>query len=51
MTLTNADINQEHMITIVLKRPLHNNGMTLFQYADAVIAKTQPILKIGRAHV
>jgi len=41
---SNTDINDPVLISIYLRRDRHENGMTLQQYADAVIAGTQPIL-------
>ena len=44
MTTTPTDPNQEIMISVYLRRDKHENGMTLQEYADAIIAGTQPIL-------
>lgn len=44
MTSSPVDASQEIMITVVLKRPLHDNGMSLKDYADAVIAGDQPVM-------
>lgn len=38
------DVNTPITISIYLKRDKHENGMTLQEYADAVIAGTHPIL-------
>lgn len=38
------DPNQEIMISVYLKRDCHENGMTLQEYADRVIAGTVPAL-------
>jgi kumamolisin len=39
-----ADLNKEILISLYLVRDTHDNGMTLQEYADAVIADEQPIL-------
>jgi kumamolisin len=39
------DVNTKIIISIYLKRDLHENGMSLKEYADAVIAGHQPILE------
>jgi kumamolisin len=39
-----TDVNQEIPISVYLKRDTHENGMTLSEYAHAVIDGTQPIL-------
>ena len=39
-----TDINEQILISVYLKRDTHDNGMSLQEYADAVIAGTQPIL-------
>jgi kumamolisin len=44
MTTVAKNINDEILISIYLKRDKHENGMTLQQYADGVLAGTQPIL-------
>jgi kumamolisin len=44
MTTTPTDLNQEIMISVYLRRDKHENGMTLQEYADAIIAGTQPVL-------
>jgi kumamolisin len=41
---SNTDINDPVLISIYLRRDRHENGMTLQQYADAVMAGTQYIL-------
>jgi kumamolisin len=41
---TPTDLNQEIMISVYLRRDKHENGMTLQEYTDAVIAKSMPIL-------
>jgi kumamolisin len=43
MTRTPAT-DQEIMISVYLKRDTHDNGMTLQEYTDGVIAGTQPVL-------
>lgn len=45
MQSTPADLTQEIMISVYLKNDTHENGMTLKEYADAVIAGTQPVLE------
>jgi kumamolisin len=40
-----ADLNQEISISIYLRNDTHENGMTLEEYTDAVIAGTQPVLE------
>ena len=45
MTTTQADLDQQIMISVYLRRDKHENGMTLKEYADAVIAGAQPILE------
>lgn len=42
METTQADLNEIMQITISLNRPTHDNGMTLKQYADAVMAGNIP---------
>jgi kumamolisin len=37
-------LTEEIMISVYLKRDTHDNGMTLQQYADGIMAGTQPIL-------
>jgi hypothetical protein len=44
MSTTSTPLDTELMITVYLKRDKHENGMTIQEYADAVIAGTQPIL-------
>jgi kumamolisin len=44
MTTIQTPLDTELMISVYLKRDQHENGMTLQEYADAVIAGTQPIL-------
>ena len=44
MQSTLADLTQELTISLYLKRDVHENGMTLQEYADAVIAGENPIL-------
>lgn len=44
MITTPTDVDNLTVITLVVKRQTHDNGMTLEQYADAVIAGTHPIL-------
>jgi kumamolisin len=39
------DVNTKIIISIYLKRDLHENGMSLKEYADAVITGHQPILE------
>jgi kumamolisin len=39
-----ATISDQLMISVYLKRDTHENGMTLQEYADAIIAGTQPVL-------
>ena len=39
-----ADLNKEIVISLYLVRDTHDNGMTLQEYADAVMADEQPIL-------
>lgn len=39
-----TDLNQQIMISVYLKRDTHDNGMTLAEYSNAVIAGTQPTL-------
>jgi kumamolisin len=41
------DYNQSFQISIYLNNDIHDNGMTLKEYADAVLAGTQPILDHG----
>lgn len=44
MTTISTPLDTSLMITVYLKRDKHDNGMTIQEYADAVIAGTQPIL-------
>jgi kumamolisin len=44
MSTTPTDLNEQIMISVYLKRDTHENGMTLQEYTDGVIAGTQPIL-------
>ena len=44
MPTTPMNANDEIMISVYLKRDAHENGMTLQEYTDGVIAGTQPIL-------
>jgi len=44
MTKTPTDLDQQIMISVYVRRDKHENGMTLKEYADAVIAGTQPTL-------
>ena len=44
MTTVTTPLDTQLMITVYLKRDKHENGMTIQEYADAVIAGTQPIL-------
>ena len=44
MTTTSTDLDQQIMISVYLRRDKHENGMTLKEYADAIIAGTQPVL-------
>jgi kumamolisin len=44
MTTIQTPLDTELMISVYLKRDKHENGMTLQEYADAVIAGTQPVL-------
>ena len=44
MSTTQTDLNEQIMISVYLKRDTHENGMTLKEYTDGVIAGTQPIL-------
>jgi kumamolisin len=44
MIVSPTDLNQQIMISVYLRRDNHENGMTLKEYADLVIAGTQPIL-------
>jgi kumamolisin len=39
-----TDLHTQILISVYLKRDTHDNGMTLAEYSDAVIAGTQPIL-------
>ena len=39
-----TDLHKQILISVYLKRDTHENGMTLAEYSDAVIAGTQPIL-------
>jgi kumamolisin len=39
-----TDVNTQIMISVYLKRDTHDNGMTLAEYANAVIAGTAPTL-------
>lgn len=39
-----TDLNTQLMISVYLKRDTHDNGMTLGQYAHAVMDGTQPVL-------
>lgn len=39
-----TDLSTEIMISVHLKRSSHDNGMTLQEYADAIMAGTHPIL-------
>jgi len=39
-----ADLNKEIVISLYLVRDTHDNGMTLQEYADAVMADEKPIL-------
>ena len=41
---TPLDLNQQIIVSVYLKRDTHNNGMTLKQYADAVMDGTHPTL-------
>jgi len=41
------DYNQPFQVSIYLNNDTHDNGMTLKEYADAVLAGTQPILDHG----
>ena len=43
-TTVPSDISKQLLISIYVKRDVHDNGMTLKEYADAVIAGTHPIL-------
>jgi kumamolisin len=44
MTTQAKALDDKIMISLYLKRDLHENGMTLKDYADAVLAGTKPIL-------
>jgi kumamolisin len=44
MTTVITPLDTQLMITVYLKRDKHENGMTIQEYADAVIAGTQPVL-------
>jgi len=44
MTTVTTPLDTQLMITVYLKRDKHENGMTIQEYADAVIAGTQPVL-------
>ena len=44
MQSTLADLTQELTISLYLKRDVHENGMTLEEYTNEVIAGTQPTL-------
>ena len=39
-----TDVNTQIMISVYLKRDTHDNGMTLAEYTNAVIAGTAPTL-------
>jgi len=39
-----ADLNEKIIISVYLRRDKHENGMTLKEYTDGVIAGTQPVL-------
>jgi kumamolisin len=41
------DLNQQFQVSIYLNNDTHDNGMTLKEYADAVLAGTHPILDHG----
>lgn len=45
MTSTPTDLNQLITISVYLRRDQHENGMTLTEYADAIIAGTHPVLE------
>lgn len=42
---TITDLNEQLMISVYLRRDVHENGMTLQEYADAIIAGTHPVLE------
>ena len=44
MITTPSPLDQQIMISIYLRRDRHDNGMTLKEYADAVIDGTHPVL-------
>lgn len=44
MAMQLTDLNEQILVSIYLRRDLHENGMTLKEYADAVTAGTQPVL-------
>ena len=44
MTTVTTPLDTQLMITVYLKRDKHENGMTIQEYADAVIAGTQSVL-------
>jgi kumamolisin len=43
-TTTSLALDQQITISVYLRRDMHDNGMTLQEYTDAVVAGTQPIL-------
>jgi kumamolisin len=45
MTSIAMDVTKQITISIYVRRDVHENGMTLKEYADAVIAGTHPVLE------